>query len=146
MGRYITWPDVTGRYQDAARKAGEGAVGSYWLTTAEDEIDGYLAAKYTVPFSPAPGIVRDLCVDLTYYKMIIQQPEAEKVWEYIDYRIKGILNGTLVLTSSGSVLPQGTTAWSAAEGHHTAFGPDHEHNWHPSSSWMEDVQTERDLG
>lgn len=146
-GRYINWNEVAGRYPDAAKKAGDGSMGSYWLGTAEDEIDGYLlASRYTVPFTPAPGPVRDLCIDLTYYKMIIQQEGADKVWAYIDYRIKSILNGTLVLTSSGAALPQGTASWSQAAGHHTAFGPDSVLNWQPSSAWMEQVQSERELG
>lgn len=146
MGRYINWDDVTGRYIDAAKKAGDGAMGSYWLTGAEDEIDGYLAAKYTVPFSPAPGVVKELCIDLTYYKMTMQQPEAEPIWNYIDYRIKAIINGTIVLTTSGTALPQGTSAWSEGEGHHTSFGPDSPLDWHISSAWQDAVETQRDLG
>lgn len=145
MGRYITWGEVTGRYQDAAKKAGDTPMGSYWLARAEDEIDGYLASRYTTPFSPTPGVVADLCVDLTYYKMIIQQEGAKPIWEYIDYRLKAIVNGTMVLTSSGTALAQGTAAWSEHEGHHTSFGPDDYLNYNISSQWVGDVQDEREL-
>lgn len=140
MGRYIDWAMVTGRYQDAAKLAGDGPMGSYWLSGAEYEVDGFLASRYTVPFTPAPPIVQDLCIDLTYYKMTIQQKNSEKLWKYIEKRIEMIINGTLVIGTSG---PAGV-AWSSAEGHHTSFGPDDPINWRISSSWAQDVEEARE--
>ena len=145
MGRYINWDDVTGRYQDAAKLAGDTPMGSYWLERAEHEIDARLAPRYTVPFTPAHPVVQDLCVDLTYFKMIIQQEAAKPVKEYLDERIKGLLNGTILLTTSGAALTQGAVAWSQAEGHHTSFGPDGETAWEVSSQWVQDVEDERSL-
>ena len=145
MGRYIAWTDIAGRYPDTAKMMTDGNASSYWLLTAEDEIDAFLAPRYTVPFTPAHGVVRDLCVDLTYYKMIVRQEGADKLWKYIDYRIKALLNGTMLLTTSGAALAQGTVSWSSEEGHHTSFGPDDPINWQVSSQWMQDVEDERAL-
>lgn len=145
MGRYIAWTDITGRYPDAARKAGDTPMGSYWLLNAEYEVDGVLAPVYTVPFTPCPPIVQDLCIDLTYFKMMINQPAAEPVKKYYDERIKMILEGKMLLTTSGGVLSgsAGGVAWSSEEGHHTSFGPDDPLNWQVSSQWMQDVDDER---
>ena len=107
MGRYISWNDVVGRYPTAAQiKAAAGAenMGSYWLVHAEDEIDSRVACRYTVPFSPAPFLIQDLCIDLTYYKCTIRQKESESLWAYIKDRIDGIVDGTILLVASGSLL------------------------------------------
>jgi phage gp36-like protein len=144
MGRYIEWADVTGRYIDTAKyTGGEGGVGSYWLALAESEIDAFVAPKYTVPFSPCPLPIKDLCIDLTYYKMSMRQESAKPLWEYIDYRLKAILNGTMTLTTSGSALAQGT-AWSENSGYASSFGPDDPLNWRVSSDWMDAVEGSRD--
>jgi phage gp36-like protein len=147
MGRYVAWTDIAGRYPDAVKRAGDSVMGSYWLDKAEYEIDAFLAPKYTVPFTPAHPVVQDLCMDLTYYKMIIQQGEkADGIWKYIDFRIKAILNGTMLLTTSGTVIAsQSGVSWSEAEGHHTSFGPDDPVEWAISSQWMQDVEDERAL-
>ena len=145
MGRYVAWTDIAGRYPDAAKKAGDSALGSYWLEKAEYEVDAFLASKYTVPFTPAHAVIQDLCMDLTYYKLMIQQEGSDRVWKYIDYRIKALLNGTMLLTTSGAALAQGTVSWSSEEGHHTSFGPDDPVNWDISSQWIQDVEDERAL-
>ena len=143
MGRYINWPDVTGRYPDAARKGGDVDVGSYWLDKAEYEIDAMLAPRYTVPFTPAHPVVQDLCIDLTYFKMNVQQEAVQPLKKYIDERVKAILNGTMLLTTSGAALAQSSTSWSSEEGHHTSFGPDNPIEWQISSQWMQDVEDAR---
>lgn len=147
MGRYISWDDVTGRYQDAAKKAQANNMGSYWLERAEYEVDGFLAARYTVPFTPAHPVVQDLCMDLTYYKMILNSGEqADAIWKYIEYRLKAIRDGTLVLTTSGTELASGAVSWNEGGTQATAFGPDDPVNWFPSSNWQEAVETDRELG
>lgn len=145
MGRYVAWTDIAGRYPDAVKKAGDSAMGSYWLERAEYEVDAFLAPRYTVPFTPAHPVVQDLCVDLTYYKMIVQQEGAERVWNYIKFRIDALIKGSMMLTTSGAALSQGTIAYSSEEDHPTSFGPDDPTNWVVSSQWASDVQDARDL-
>jgi phage gp36-like protein len=126
--------------------SGAEAVASYWLGYAEAEVDARLAVKYTVPFSPAPPLVKDLAIDLTYFRMTIRQKGSELIKEFIDERFAGLIGGTITLTdSSGAAMGGISTAWSEQDksGYHTTFGPDSELNWTVSSAWRQDVQDER---
>jgi phage gp36-like protein len=144
MGRYITWADVTGRYADFAKGPDASMASSYFVPQAESEVDARLAAKYAVPFSPVPHVVQDLCIDLAYYKATIRQEGSKSIKEYIDERFKAIIDGTLVLTTSGGLVDsQGNSAW-ASNSYHTSFGPDNEVNWVGDSAAIEAVENERD--
>lgn len=148
MGRYIDWSDVAGRYVDIAKMSGAEAISSYWLNYAENELDARLAVRYTVPFSPAPPLVRDLAIDLTYYRMTMRQKGSEVIKSYIDERLGGLVGGTITLTdSSGTALAESaaSVAWSEQDkaGYHTVFGPDYELNWQSSSSFIGDVRDTR---
>lgn len=143
MGRYIDWALVVGRYKDAATLAEATGTGSYWLAMAEFEIDGALGARYTVPFTPTPLQVQDLCIDLTYYKMTIGKQSKKDLKAYIDQRITGLVNGTIVLvTSAGNIQGDPNAAWSE-NSYHTSFGPDDPVNFRVDSNWMHDVQNAR---
>ena len=147
MGRYIDWGDVVGRYPDAARIGDASAVGSYHLAFAEDEIDARMSALgYTVPFSSAPGIIRDITIDMVYWRLTQRQKGAEVVKEYIDSRIKDIIDGTIALTVGGVSIEADSVAWSEQNkaGYHTVFGPDDPENWTPSTDQIEDVEATRD--
>lgn len=139
MGRYITWDAVTGRYKDAATIVGAEGIGSYYLGAAEAEVDGRLAALYSVPFAPVPEIVQDLCVDLTYYKMTLTRKDSETLKGYIDARFKDILAGTLMLTTSGTVLAAQAagTAWGTHQTYHSVFGADDPVNWQVGSAELQ---------
>lgn len=143
MGRYIDWADVTGRYPDAAKIAGAEAIGSYWLNYAEAEVDARLAPRFTTPFSSAPDMVKDVAIDLTYYRLTMRQKGAEVIKGYVDERINGMISGTLYLTSSFAL--ENTTAWSeqAKTGYHSAFGFDNEIYWRNSSSFLIDEREKR---
>jgi phage gp36-like protein len=142
MGRYITWADVSNKYGDFAKGGGALESGSYWIPQAEAEVDGRLAVKYSVPFSPAPDIVKDLSIDLAYCKATLRQ-EGTKVKEYVDQRFKDIIAGTLVLTTSaGVVQTSGGTAW-ASNSYHSSFGLDNEVNWRVDSNAVYDLQSAR---
>lgn len=146
MGRYIQWDAVTNRYSDAAKIAGASDIGSAYLLGAEYEIDARLATLYSVPFTPCPPVVQDLCTDLTYYKMTMRQETSKSVKEYIDERIKAILGGSMSLVNSGGVLVgtiAGVGPYYSSEGDHSSFGPDAVPNWRVSSAWMETAQADR---
>lgn len=143
MGRYIDWADVTGRYPDFAKGPDATIANDVFIPHAEAEVDGRLAPKYSVPFSPAPFLVKDLAIDLAYYKATIKQESSKLIYERVEGVFKSILDGTLLLTNSDGVMAQpGNNAW-CSNSYHTSFGPDGEELWRVSSQWIEDVQDDR---
>lgn len=143
MGRYINWADVTGRYSDFAKGPDASQAEAYFVPHAEAEVDGRLAAKYTVPFSPAPYLVKDLCIDLAYVKATARQEGSKLIAESIDKRFKDILDGKLLLTNSDGVVARtGDMAW-ASNSYHSAFGFDGEQNWRVDSYQITDISDAR---
>lgn len=143
MGRYINWADVTGRYGDFAKGPDATVAAASFIPQAEAEVDGRLAPKYTVPFSPAPYLVQDLCIDLAYYKATIRQEGSKIIGESLEKRFKAIIDGTLLLTTSaGTVAEDGATAW-VSNSYHSSFGPDSEVNWRVDSNWINDAMDAR---
>lgn len=143
MGRYINWADVTGRYNDFAKGPDASVAAASFIPQAEAEVDGRLAPKYTVPFSPAPYLVQDLCIDLAYYKAAMGTERAKLVGESLEKRFKAIIDGTLLLTTSaGTIVAEGATAW-VSNSYHSSFGPDSEVNWRVDSNWINDAMDER---
>lgn len=143
MGRYIDWSEVTGRYKDAASIGDSTGMGSYWLIHAEGEVDARVAARYSVPFSPAPIMIKDLCIDLTYWKMTVGKANKKELKNYLDERFKGILAGTIILTNSvGPLQGEPNAAWSE-NSYHTSFGPDSPINFQIDSNWIQNTQNDR---
>lgn len=140
MGRYIDWADVTGRYSDFAKGPDASQANASFVPQAEAEVDARLAVKYTVPFSPAPYLVQDLCIDLAYYKATIRQKGSEQIKKYIDARFESILNGSMVLTNSDGVISgTGNYAW-ASNSYHSAFGMDDEVRWRVDDEQISDTE------
>lgn len=143
MGRYITWADVTGRYTDFAKGPDASVAEASFVPQAEAEVDARLAVKYTVPFSPAPYLVKDLCVDLAYYKATIRQESSKLIGDYIASRFKALIDGTMVLTNSAGVVgATGNYAW-ASNSYHSSFGLDSEVNWAVDSQAVYDIRDAR---
>ncbi len=140
---YIDWSRVVGKYPDIAPKFDASAVNSNWIPGAEGEVNGRLAIKYTVPFTPCPDMISDLVVDLTYYKMTYRQENQEALKKYIDERFKGLLDGTIAIATSGGVIPDVSNYAWASNSYHTSFGPDGPENWRVSSNWIEDTRDAR---
>lgn len=143
MGRYINWADVTGRYPDFPKGPDSTKADAFFIPQAEAEVDGRLAPKYSVPFSPAPYIVKDLCMDLAYYKATIKQESSKLIQEDLERRFKAIIDGTLLLTTSAGVLgATGGYAW-ASNSYHSSFGIDDEVNWQVDTRAIQDIQSAR---
>lgn len=143
MGRYIVWTDVTNRYADFAKGPDSTTGEAAFIPQAEAEVDARLAPKYTVPFSPAPYLIKDLCVDLAYYKATIKQESSKLIKEYLDARFKAIIDGTLLLTTSaGVVAGTGGFAW-ASNSYHSSFGLDSEVLWQVDTRQTGDLQSAR---
>jgi len=143
MGRYINWDDVANTYPEWAKAASANTVGNLWIPRAEDEVDGRLAPRYAVPFTPVPGIVRDLCIDLAYFKLAFASEKGQALGKILDARFKSILDGKLVLTNSAGALGTAERAWSTHQDYPTHFGVDNPVNWEVSSVWATDQQEAR---
>lgn len=149
--RYIDWSNVTNRYRDVANAVDAVDGQESYIAGAEAEVDARLAQKYTVPFTNtptlAPDLIKDLSIDLTYYKIWLGKKPNEDLKEYIDERFKGLLDGTLTLVSSGGVVvDQLSFAWSDRSDYHTSFGVDDPTNFKVSDDWMDDNSDARGDG
>ena len=155
MGMYIDWTDVANRYPNMANKADSREANNFYVLGAEAEVNAYASDKYTVPFLPGsvnvPDLIRDVCIDLTYWKAVgWQNPVLSKIQrDDIDRRLKGIREGSLPLVGSGGVLvvtAQGFP-WSTtfdANNPHSSFGVDAPENWRVSSNWQDSFAQSRE--
>jgi len=152
MGWYIEFDDVANRYPKVADKAGAGPqeIEGYILG-AEAEVDAAVANIYNTPFTPgssnAPYLVRDICIDLTYWKAMgwTNEKLGKIQKDYIDARLKAIADGTVLLTSSGGLVEQGPVfAGATSDGVRSSFGVDDPELWSVSSSWQDSFATARE--
>ena len=151
MGRYIDWDDVAARYRNIAKEFDSAIASSGFIYGAEAEVDARLASKYETPFSASslgiPDLVRDLAVDLTYYRMAWRTDEAQKILDRVDSIFKAVNDGKLKLVTSAGAYPTTddieVVAWSSTQQYHSSFGPDDPVNWAVSSSWMQTAEDAR---
>lgn len=144
MSRYIDWQAVVNRYADAAKGSGGAEeMKLSFIDDAEDEVDSRLANRYTVPFTPVPGVITGLCIDLTYYKMNIRQKGIDVLKTYIDQRFTDLTDGTMTLTVSGTAIGAADRAWSTTQDFGSAFGVDATERWQVSSTWQQDFDDRR---
>lgn len=108
---YVDYEDVIARYSVLKTWGkSESEVTSDLIYYAEMELNGRLASHFSVPFSVAHPTVKDLTIDLCYYKALItKDPEkAEKIHDAVIGRIDAIKEGKeYIYTGSGTVIPSG---------------------------------------
>ena len=149
MGRYISWTDVLNRYKAAETYGDATTMEAAYIAPVEDRIDGYLARRYAVPFcntpSLAPGIVRDMCIDLTYIKITEGKVPTVEIQAALTQTIADILNNKLTLIVNGTVMEADaiTSIDSTASPAGTMYGWDEPANWDVSSNWEQATQDER---
>ena len=129
MPRYHSIPDVQSRLPssiatiDALTEPNADQV-TAWMDETEAFVDGQLATRYQVPITGSQSllIVRDICADLTAYRvwqfkaMGVDDPEFRNQAEVLRQRamekLQAILQGTMVLpdqpTTKSSSTPAGT--------------------------------------
>lgn len=150
MGSYATWSaDILQRYRFLVEAASLSAADAEaaWIGPAEREIEGRLAARFTMPASSNNLTMRDLTIDLAAsYMEDPNAPEvAQRLRDRVDKAITDLLAGRrLMMTSSGTVQPSTRGAWSTTQGYTPAFGPDHPHEWQTDPDLLDDKETERD--
>lgn len=141
----MTWQNLADKYPTGGKWGNSDELARSYIPQAESELNGYLAQNYTVPFSPVPPLINDLCVDLVYYKLaIVKEPkQAEAIKKYFDARIAELQAGTLTLVSSGTTLESQANWASISADHHSVFGPDSPTNWQPDTDGLQDAEDAR---
>lgn len=140
---YTNYDEVILRYPMLSKYVEtESQMNSSFIYFAEVELNGRLASKFTVPFSDTPPTIKDLAIDLTYYRCIrIREPEEAKlIHGSIIGRIDDIMAGREYLyTESGAIYPQGGggDVWSTTMDHHPV------HSMHDAESAFSLVSSER---
>ena len=107
---YATQTDIIERYGEeelviASDRDGDGEIDpeavSKAVNDASDEIDIYLAARYDLPLSTVPGVLKRLCADIALYRLSSDRGTAtdEKRLRYEDAvkLLKLMAEGTVAL-------------------------------------------------
>ena len=123
---YITYSELTTRYATVANWSGsETQVNSGLIHYAEVELNSRLASHFSVPFATAYPVIKDITMDIAYYKsLVMRDPEKAKlVKEALNDRIEALKNGDeLIYTDSGTLIEAspttGSELWSNYEDYH----------------------------
>jgi hypothetical protein len=125
---YITYNEVIERYPMLKTWAGNSPMLNNEIAYAEYELNSRLATHFTVPISGTYYLIKDLAIDLTYYRTLrIKDPDqAAKIKDFINERIDGIKKGDeLLIDTSGTQVEFKANAvneiWSNVEDYHPAF-------------------------
>lgn len=146
MGKYINWDDIVGRYPGINKVGGATEIGSAFIGYVENQVEGMLSTKYSVPFSDNNVTVKDLCVDLVYIKAanlaVKQRDQLRK--EFME-RISRLIEGSeSLITSSGDVIGHvGGTVWSNTKDYHPTFGMSPEEYLSVDSNLISDEEDDR---
>ncbi len=148
---YVAYLDVIARYS-VLKTWGktETEVTSDLIYYAEMELNSRLASHFSVPFSDSHPTVKDLTIDLCYYKALVtKDPEkAEQIHDAIIGRIDGIKEGKeYIYTGSDTIIPVGAgqEIWSPIMDYHPVHSMlDAESPFTQiDSSLIEDLEDER---
>ena len=88
----------------------DGAIDTEVVTAALDdasaEIDAYVGSRYSVPITPAPSILTNLCGDIARYKLSDECPldEVEKRYDKAVRMLRDIAAGKASLPVAGDPL------------------------------------------
>lgn len=141
---YATWQDLAARYKKFAEDYDSSEAQIGFMNGADADIDARLSLRYVVPFNPVPSAIKDIAIDLAYWKMTIGQESAKELKKYIDQRLDSLSAGSTSLVVSGTLL--GTLEnlpWSDTMNRRTQFGVDAPENWNVSADWEDDEQDKR---
>ena len=104
---YITYQELLTRYPQfkSWHEGNESLVNSFAIYYAESELNARLAPAFSVPFSPAPSVIKDLTFDLTYAKMMrsLNPDDYTKLYDSVVERIQNFVDGVeIIVTDSGT--------------------------------------------
>lgn len=76
---------------------------------ADATIDGFLAARYSLPLATTPALIADLAQAITIWKLHVSEPEAKIKMDHDDAmrRLRDIAQGVILLTDVAGAEPAG---------------------------------------
>ena len=126
MGRYIEWDDVVDRYPALSSLGGSDELTPTFIDYSESFIDGLLASNFTVPFSNNNMTVRDLSIDICYFRAgRFKLEDAAAVYSTTMMTINMLNSGKLqMINTSGELIAinQSGRVYSTTQSYHSAFG------------------------
>ena len=149
---YVVLAELLGRYPAITKW---GADSSYitddLIYYAETELNSRFASHFSVPFSAAHPTIKDLTLDLAYYRSLrtTDSKRAKEIHEAVIGRIDKIKAGEeYIYTGSYTTISAETTTqtiWSNTMGYHpvhSMLGTEHE-DTHVSSDLLDALESER---
>ncbi len=148
MGRYIEWDDVIDRYPVLNTIGGTDEVSSAFIVYAEAITDGFLAGKYTVPFSNNNMTVKYLSIDYTYWMAArFKLEDAVAVYSSYFETIRLLKDDQMeMVDETGSMIPslrKNTGIYSSTQSYSSTFGIDNPEDWGVDSDYVLDTQDAR---
>ena len=124
------------------------------ITRAEGLINGYLAARYVLPFSAVPPIIRTIAEDISSYFFIRGSyvQDGQRKNEYVDAfkealgQLKDIRDGkTPLADTSGTLIPQITSSkfLSTTKSYAPTFNDDDPMQWDTDPDKLSEIEGDR---
>lgn len=137
---YFTWNELSTKYPSVAKDLDASRVDSFWAPLVSGDLDAQIAKRYAVPLANTPSMfIKNLAIDMAYWQWTYKAENQSILKEYIDQRISGIIDGTIVLTDvTGAPLTQGSTqVFLTTSGTASSFGMNNPVDWHVDRQWAD---------
>lgn len=122
------------------------------IEEADNLIDSFCAARYSVPFDPVPDMIRRISRDITVYHLFNDNIAAghtiqddNKVYARYDRAmslLKQIRDGKILIPNANTASTK--RVWSNVEDRRKVFDMDDELNWGVDSDLLDEIEDERD--
>lgn len=130
---YFAHRDLTAKYPSLAKDYDAAAVDSVWAPLACADVDAQVGQRFTVPFTPGvPLVIKNLAMDMCYWQMTYKELDQSILKDYIDERVTGILNGTIVINdpTTGTPIARASQVFLTTSGTASSFGMGRPENFH----------------
>lgn len=148
MGRYINWADVVDRYPEIDSLADASDLQKTYIVYAEGLVDGQLYNHFVTPFSSNNLTVKDLCVDLAYWRAGRHKLDnAVEVGSSAQETIMALRDRQMVMvTTSGEVIEgisRASAGFSSTNSYTPIFGVDEPEDWQVDPDQVEGILVDR---
>jgi phage gp36-like protein len=124
MGNYANWDDVVGRYPKVASVGDSAELQESYIAGVEAVMNSHLAKQFTVPIADEPALLKDVCIDLTYAKIMVHKDKAaQDIYDKAMEILKNLADGMLLLLDANgdTISTLGLAAWSTTKDYHDTF-------------------------